>query len=140
MLSKKAWYYIRKTDLKQALKAAQELDGKAIAYDNYYWQSAAHSHLLEICSFNGLQEQAIMEFDRSMDLLDKSSESADKINYSKAINHIKIANLYEGQGDFSQAKKMLLKVDEHIGKIKDKEKIRKTRLLISPILGPLIWN
>lgn len=135
LLSKKTWYFIRKTDLKQALKAAQELDNKAIAYDNYYWQAAAHSHLLEICSFNGLQEQAIMEFDKSMSLLDKSKEPEDKINYSKAINCIKIANLYETQGNFGKAKQMLIKVDEHIGKIKDKEKIRKIRFVNFTNLG-----
>lgn len=135
LLSKKTWYFIRKTDLKQALKAAQELDAKAIAYDNYYWQSAAHSHLLEICSFNGLQEQAVMEFDKSMELLDKSNQPEDKINYSKAINYIKIANLYETQGNFGEAKENLIKVDEHIGKIKDKEKIRKIRFVNFTNLG-----
>ncbi|WP_170227619.1 LuxR C-terminal-related transcriptional regulator [Flavobacterium noncentrifugens] len=135
LLSKKTWYFIRKTNLKQALKAAQELDGKAIQYENYYWQSAAHSHLLEICSFNGLQEQAIMEFDKSMALLEKSNQPEDKINYSKAINYIKIANLYETQGDFGKAKKMLLKVDEHIGKITDREKIRKIRFVNFTNLG-----
>ena len=135
LLSKKTWYFIRKTDLKQALKSAQELDAKAIQYDNYYWQSAAHSHLLEICSFNGLQEQAIMEFNKSMALLDKSKQSDDKVNYSKAINYIKIANLYETQGNFGEAKENLIKVDEHIGKIKDNEKIRKIRFVNYTNLG-----
>src|SRR6218665_2570043 len=129
LLSKKTWYFIRKTDLKQALKAAQELDNKAIAYENYYWQSAAHSHLLEICSLNGLQEQA------SMALLEKSKLPQDKINYSKAINYIKIANLYETQGNFGAAKENLIKVDEHIGKIRDKEKIRKIRFMNFTNLG-----
>ena len=135
LLSKKTWYFIRKTDLKQALKSAQELDAKAIQYDNYFWQSAAHSHLLEICSFNGLQEQAIMEFEKSMALLDKSNQPEDKVNHSKAINYIKIANLYETQGDFGKAKQMLIKVDEHIGKIKDNDKIRKIRFVNFTNLG-----
>jgi len=135
LLSKKTWYFIRKTDLKSALKAAQELDAKAIVYENYYWQSAAHSHLLEICSLNGLQEQAIMEFDKSMALLEKSKLPQDKINYSKAINYIKIANLYETQGNFGAAKENLIKVDEHIAKINDQEKMRKIRFLNFTNLG-----
>ncbi|SMC80424.1 regulatory protein, luxR family [Moheibacter sediminis] len=127
LLSKKAWYYVRKTDLKKAIKAAKELDEKAIEYDNYYWQSAAHSHLLEIYSFSGLPNQAIEEFHKSNQLLEKSDQTDDKMNYPKAINHIKIANVYEGQGDFGTAKKMLIKVDEYISKVKDNEQRKKIR-------------
>lgn len=135
LLSKKTWYHVRKTDLKKAINAAKELDEKAIDYDNYYWQSAAHSHLLEIYSFSDLPNQAIEEFYKSLKLLEKSDQTEDKINYSKAINHIKIANVYEGQGNFGTAKKMLIKVDEHISKVKDNEQRRKIRYINFTNLG-----
>lgn len=127
LLSKKVWYYVRKTDLKKGIQASKELDQKAIEYDNYYWQSAAHSHLLEIYSFSDLPNQAIEEFNKSIKLLEKSDLPDDKINYAKAINHIRIANVYESQGNFGTAKKMLIKVDEHISKVKDDEQRRKIR-------------
>lgn len=135
VFSRKTWYYIRKTDLKKAMQAAQNLEAKSVEYDNLHWQATAHAHLLEIYSLSNLPEQAKKEFEIAIDILNQSEKPDDDINNSKAIAHIKVASVYSGENNLGMVKKMLIKADEYISKIKDNERRRKIRYMNFSNLG-----
>lgn len=135
LLSRKTWYYFRKTDLKEALKEAQKLESKAIKYKKTHWQTAAHGYKLEIYSLSDLYEEAIREFETTLKLLDQSDRPEDDINFSKAICYIKVAVVYERQKNFGTSKKMLIKADEYIAKIKNDERRREIRYMNFSNLG-----
>ncbi|WP_159447473.1 helix-turn-helix domain-containing protein [Moheibacter sediminis] len=135
ILSRKTWFYVRKTDLKKAIKSAQDLQSKAEFYNSLHWEATAHGHLLEIYSISNLPEQAIEEFEKTINLLNQSDKSGDDLNNSKAITHIKVATVYSGEGNFGMAKKMLIKADKYISEIKNNERRRKIRFMNFSNLG-----
>lgn len=111
LLSRKSWFYIRKSDLKSALNEVQYLEKKATEYNDYYWQAYAHQYLVEIYALNNLQKKAISEFEKSLVLFDKSDRTKEDVNYAKGNLYMRMAIVYQTKEDFSSAKQMLQKTD-----------------------------
>lgn len=130
LLSRICWYYVRKSEFDNAIESVQKMDLKATEYGSEYWQAIAHQHLIEIYAYTDLPEKAIAEFEKSMNLLDNSDKSEETLNYAKALNHIKIANVYEAQKEFVKLKKTLLQADKYIHLLQ-KEKTRNNFLYIN---------
>lgn len=121
ILSRKAWYFIRKSEFEKALEAAQALDKKGLEYDDLYWQSYAHQYLLEIYSYNDLKEKAVEEFEKSIRLLEKSNRNEEDLNYGKATSYLKLGNIYL-KNDNEKSKEALLTANKHVNKISNIEK------------------
>ncbi|SMC90193.1 tetratricopeptide repeat protein [Moheibacter sediminis] len=130
LLSRISWYYVRKSEFDNAIESVQKMDSKAIEYGSEYWQAIAHQHLIEIYAYTDLPQKAISEFEKSMNFLEDSDKSSEILNYAKALNHIKIANVYESQKEFVKLKKTLLQADKYIHLLQ-KEKTRINFLYIN---------
>lgn len=130
LFSRIIWYHIRKSEYDRAIEWVQRMDKKAIEYESLYWQAIAHQHLIEIYAYSDLPQKAVSEFEISMNLLSDSKVSEEKLNYAKALNHIKIANVYEFQKDYHNLKKTLLKADRYIRNLQ-KESVRDKFLYVN---------
>lgn len=130
LYSRISWYYVRKSEFDNAIETVQKMDSKAIEYGSEYWQAIAHQHLIEIYAYNDLPEKAVSEFEKSMKLLNDSDKSDEMLNYAKALNHIKIANTYEAQKEFSKLKNTLLQADKYINLLQN-EKVKINFLYIN---------
>lgn len=130
LMSRKAWYYVRKSEFETAIDVVKKMDAKAKEYGIAFWQAISSQHLIEIYANSDIPEKAIAEFDKSMKLLDDSDRSDEVINYAKALNHIKIANVYESQKDFRKLINTLRESDRYINLLR-KEKIRANFLYIN---------
>lgn len=130
LMSRKIWYYIRKSEFDHAIDAVQKMDSKAKEYGSRYWQAIASQHLIEIYAASDIAEKAIAEFDKSMKLLNGADKSEETLNYAKALSHIKIANVYESRKDYAKLIKTLLRAGQYISLLK-KEKVRSNFLYIN---------
>lgn len=130
LMSRKIWYYIRKSEFDHAIEAVQKMDATAKEYGIKYWQAIASQHLIDIYAASDIPEKALAEFDKSLKLLDESDISEQKINYSKALSHIKIASVYEARKEYGKLIKTLLLSDKYINLLK-KEKVRLNFLYIN---------
>ena len=130
LMSRKIWYYVRKSEFDHAIDAVQKMEAKAKQYGIKYWQAIAHQHLIEIYAASEIPEKAIAEFEITMKLLNDSDKSEQTLNYARALSHIKIANVYESKKDYPKLIHTLKQADKYINLLK-KEKVRTNFLYIN---------
>lgn len=126
LLSNLCWYYSPR-DMNKAIETSHTLETKAKAYNNLYYQAAAHEYLSKAYSYSDLPDKALEEFRKQINILNRIDD--ERLNQDvifARVNAYTIASLaYIQKNDKPNYIKMLLKANEEATQLNDSDRKRK---------------
>jgi tetratricopeptide (TPR) repeat protein/DNA-binding CsgD family transcriptional regulator len=111
LLDRKCRYFYIKNQIDKLIVSAEELESKALEYEDVYFQGMSNIYLAESYSINGFSDRAISYLDEAYKILKNDNSGQKRIFLAKTNVLNSYANIYS---DMGQPKKAIQKLREII--------------------------